>query len=283
MKILVTGAKGQLGFDVVNELNMRGHEVVGVDIAEMDITDRASVEKVMQNVKPDGVIHCAAWTAVDAAEDVENKEKVYNINVNGTRYIAEQCKSIDCKMIYISTDYVFDGTGIEPWDPDCKRYNPLGWYGETKLEGELIVSGTLDKYYIVRTAWVFGKHGNNFVKTMLKLGQTHCEIRVVSDQIGSPTYTPDLAKLLVDMIEVDKYGYYHATNEGDYISWADFAKEIFMLAEMKTKVIPVTTEEYGSKALRPKNSRLDRSKLIENGFSRLPNRTQALKVFLSNG
>lgn len=280
MKVLVTGANGQLGFDVINELNRRGHHAVGVDIAEMDITDKASVDKVLQTVKPDAVIHCAAWTAVDAAEEPQNRDKVYDINVNGTKHIADQCKKLGCKMLYVSTDYVFDGSGTEPWQPDCKSYKPLGWYGKTKLEGELAVSGALEKYYIVRTAWAFGGHGNNFVKTMLKLGQSLSEIKVVNDQIGSPTYTPDLARLLVDMCETDKYGYYHATNEGEFISWAAFAENIFRQANMRTKVIPVTTEEYGSRALRPKNSRLDKSKLDENGFKRLPDWIDSLREYL---
>ncbi len=282
MKVLVTGSNGQLGYDVIKELTKRGYEAVGLDIAEMDITDETSVCNILQSVKPSAVVHCAAWTAVDSAEDKENRDKVYDINVNGTKYIAQQCKKLDCKMIYVSTDYVFDGSGVEPWDPDCKDYRPLGWYGKTKLDGELIVSGTIEKYYIVRTAWAFGSHGNNFVKTMLKLGESHNEIRVVNDQIGSPTYTPDLARLLVDMCETDKYGYYHATNEGSYISWAEFAEEIFKQAGMKTKVIHVTTEEYGSKALRPKNSRLDKSKLEKNGFQRLPTWNDSLSIYLKN-
>lgn len=279
MKILVTGAKGQLGFDVVNELNMRGHEVVGVDIAEMDITDRASVEKVMQNVKPDGVIHCAAWTAVDAAED--NEDMVRLVNATGTENIAKECQKFNCKLMYISTDYVFDGHSGKPWSPDCNDYKPLNVYGKTKLEGELAVSSILSKFFIVRIAWVFGKNGNNFIKTMLRLSQTYNEIRVVNDQIGTPTYTYDLARLLVDMIETDNYGYYHATNEGGYISWADFAKEIFKQAGKNVKIIPVTTEEYGlSKAARPFNSRLDKSKLIENGFKPLPTWRDALSRYL---
>lgn len=281
MKVLVTGVNGQLGYDVVNELNKRGHEPVGVDIAEMDITDENSVKKVMQSVKPDAVIHCAAWTAVDAAEDEANRDKVYDINVNGTRYIAEQCKKLNGKMIYISTDYVFDGSGEKPWQPDCKQYKPLGWYGKTKLEGELAVACLLDKFYIVRTAWAYGVHGNNFVRTMLKLGQTLSEIKVVDDQIGTPTYTPDLARLLVDMVESDKYGYYHATNEGGYISWADFAEEIFKRADFAVKVARVSTEEYGlNKAMRPKNSRLDKLKLVEKGFKPLPEWSEALATYI---
>lgn len=271
MKVLVTGAKGQLGVDVVAELKKRGHEAVGVDVEEMDITDGEQVKRVLQAVKPDAVIHCAAWTAVDAAEDEENRGKVYAINVDGTEYIAEVCQELGCKMMYISTDYVFDGQGTQPWTPDCKEYNSLSVYGKTKLAGELAVSGLLKKYFIVRIAWVFGLHGKNFVKTMLNVGKTHDTVRVVNDQIGTPTYTPDLARLLVDMIESDRYGYYHATNEGGYISWYDFTKEIYRLAGYDTAVIPVTTAEYGlSKAARPFNSRLDKSKLIANGFTPLP-------------
>lgn len=281
MKVLVTGVKGQLGYDVMNELKQRGHQAVGVDVAEMDITVEGQVAEAMQSVKPDAVIHCAAWTAVDAAEDEDNRDKVYNVNANGTKFIAEQCKKLGCKMMYISTDYVFDGQGSMPWQPDCKDYNPLSVYGKSKLGGELAVIGQLEKYFIVRIAWVFGKNGNNFIKTMLKLGKTHASLRVVNDQIGTPTYTFDLARLLVDMIETDKYGYYHATNEGGYISWADFAKEIFREAEYSTKVISVTTEEYGaSKAARPRNSRLDKSKLAANGFLPLPTWQDALKRYL---
>ena len=230
MKVLVTGVNGQLGYDVVNELNKRGHEAVGVDVVEMDITDSRKVAEVMQRVRPDAVIHCAAWTAVDAAED--NEEKVRLVNAAGTENIAKECKKLGCKLLYVSTDYVFDGQGDKPWLPDCKDYKPLNVYGQTKLEGEIAVSGILDKYFIVRIAWVFGKNGNNFIKTMLRLAETHATLRVVNDQIGTPTYTFDLAGLLVDMIETEKYGYYHATNEGGYISWCDFAKEIFKQAEI---------------------------------------------------
>lgn len=279
MKVLVTGVKGQLGYDVVNELKKRGHEAVGVDIAEMDITDKASVMRVLQEVKPDAVVHCAAWTAVDAAED--NEEKVRDINAAGTQYIADECKKLDCKLVYISTDYVFDGKGDKPWKPDCKDYKPLNVYGQTKLEGELAVANTLEKYFIVRIAWVFGLNGKNFIKTMLSVGKTHDTVRVVNDQIGTPTYTYDLAKLLVDMVESEKYGYYHATNEGGYISWYDFTKEIFRQTGYSTKVVPVTTAEYGlSKAARPFNSRLDKSKLVENGFSPLPEWKDALARYL---
>ena len=279
MIVLVTGVKGQLGFDVVNELTKRGHEAVGVDIAEMDITDKLSVDTVISSVRPQAVIHCAAWTAVDAAED--NEDKVRAVNATGTKYIAEACKDVGAKLMYISTDYVFDGQGSEPWQPDCKDYRPLNVYGKTKLEGELAVADTLEKYFIVRIAWVFGVNGKNFIKTMLSVGKTHDTVRVVNDQIGTPTYTFDLARLLVDMIETDKYGYYHATNEGGYISWYDFTKEIYRQAGYATKVIPVSTQEYGlSKAARPFNSRLDKSKLIEKGFKPLPAWQDALARYL---
>ena len=281
MKVLVTGVAGQLGHDVVNELEKRGHIAVGVDVAEMDITDAAACERVIAQAAPDAVIHCAAWTAVDAAEDEENIPKVYAVNAKGTENIAKVCKALDCKMMYISTDYVFDGQGETPWQPDCKDYAPLCVYGKTKLEGEMAVSRLLEKYFIVRIAWVFGLNGKNFIKTMLGLGQKYDSLRVVCDQIGTPTYTYDLARLLVDMIETEKYGYYHATNEGGYISWADFAKEIFRQAGMGTQVIPVTTAEYGlSKAARPFNSRLDKRKLVEMGFEPLPTWQDALKRYL---
>ena len=281
MKVLVTGVKGQLGFDVVNELEKKGHTAIGVDIDEMDITDAISVEKVINGAKPDAVIHCAAWTAVDVAEDEENIPKVRNVNAKGTENIAKVCKALDIKMVYISTDYVFDGQGTEPWEPDCKAYKPLNVYGKTKLEGELAVSSNLDKFFIVRIAWVFGVNGNNFIKTMLKLSDKYDTLRVVNDQIGTPTYTFDLARLLVDMVETEKYGYYHATNEGGYISWYDFACEIFKQAGKNMNVIPVTTEEYGlSKAARPFNSRLDKSKLVENGFEPLPTWQNALERYL---
>ena len=304
MKVLVTGVAGQLGHDVMNELAKRGYEGIGSDIAEsyngiqdgtpvvsmpyvqMDITDKASVEKVLTEVNADAVIHCAAWTAVDLAEDEDKKDKVHAVNAEGTKNIAEVCKKLDSKMVYTSTDYVFNGQGEEPWQPDCKDYQPLNVYGQSKLDGELAVSETLDKYFIVRIAWVFGKNGNNFIKTMLKVGKNHDKLRVVNDQIGTPTYTFDLARLLVDMIETDKYGYYHATNEGGYISWYDFTKEIFRQAveqghteygEDRITVDPVTTAEYGvSKAARPFNSRLDKKKLVENGFTPLPTWQDAL-------
>lgn len=279
MKVLVTGVKGQLGYDVVNELNCRGHVAVGVDKEEMDVTDEASVARVLNEVKPEAVIHCAAWTAVDAAED--NEESVRLVNAVGTENIVLECKKLGCKLLYVSTDYVFDGRGDEPWQPDCKDYKPLNIYGKTKLEGELAVAGALEKFFIVRIAWVFGKNGKNFIKTMLNVGKTHDTVRVVNDQIGTPTYTFDLARLLVDMIETDKYGYYHATNEGGYISWYDFTKEIFRQAGYSTKVIPVTTVEYGlSKAARPFNSRLDKSKLTVNGFKPLPDWKDALSRYL---
>ena len=290
MKVLVTGVKGQLGYDVVNELEKQNIEAVGVDIEEMDITDSASVNKFIKEVNPDAVIHCAAWTAVDAAEDEDKKEKVKLVNVDGTQNIANVCKELDIKMMYISTDYVFNGEGTEPWQPDCKDYAPQNVYGQTKLDGELAVANTLDKYFIVRIAWVFGKNGNNFIKTMLKVGKNHNQLKVVSDQIGTPTYTFDLAKLLVSMIVTDKYGYYHATNEGGYISWWDFTKEIFKQAtelgydrysEENITVTPVTTAEYGvSKAKRPFNSRLDKSKLVENGFTPLPTWQDAVSRYL---
>ena len=308
MKVLVTGVAGQLGHDVMNELAKRGYEGIGSDIAksyngiqegtpvvsmpyvQMDITDKASVEKVLTEVNADAVIHCAAWTAVDLAEDEDKKDKVHAVNAEGTKNIAEVCKKLDSKMVYTSTDYVFNGQGEEPWQPDCKDYQPLNVYGQSKLDGELAVSETLDKYFIVRIAWVFGKNGNNFIKTMLKVGKNHDKLRVVNDQIGTPTYTFDLARLLVDMIETDKYGYYHATNEGGYISWYDFTKEIFRQAveqghteygEDRITVDPVTTAEYGvSKAARPFNSRLDKKKLVENGFTPLPTWQDALGRYL---
>ena len=299
MKIFVTGVGGQLGHDIVNELASRGIAAVGSDIApvysgiadgsavtsapyvQLDITDAAAVTAVLTQVKPDAVIHCAACTAVDAAEDPENIPKVRAINAAGTKNIAAACKALECKMVYISTDYVFDGQGETPWEPDCKAYAPLNVYGQTKLEGELAVSETLDKYFVVRIAWVFGKNGNNFIKTMLNVGKKYESLRVVNDQIGTPTYTLDLSRLLVDMVLSDKYGYYHATNEGGYISWYDFACEIFKQAGYTTKVVPVTTEEYGlSKAARPFNSRLDKSKLVQNGFTPLPTWQDALARYL---
>lgn len=291
MRIFVTGVGGQLGYDVVNELKKRGYEAVGSDISDetaadceyikLDITDAEAVEKVISEVDPDVVVHCAAWTAVDAAEDEENIPKVRAVNVDGTRNIANVCKRIGCKMIYISTDYVFNGQGTEPWQPDCKDYAPLCVYGQTKLDGELAVSSILDKYFIVRIAWGFGVNGKNFIKTMLNVGRKYDTVRVVNDQIGTPTYTYDLARLLVDMAETDKYGYYHATNEGGYISWYDFTCEIFRQAGYTTNVVPVTTAEYGlSKAARPFNSRLDKSKLAENGFKPLPTWQDALSRYL---
>ena len=308
MKIFVTGVGGQLGHDVMNELSKRGYEGVGSDLApaysgiqdgsavtkmpyvSMDITDRASVDAVLTEAQPDAVVHCAAWTAVDMAEDDDKVEKVRLVNAAGTENIALACKKLDCKMIYLSTDYIFDGMGTEPWQPDCRDYRPLNVYGQTKLEGELAVSGNLTKYFIVRIAWVFGVNGKNFIKTMLNLGKTHDRITVVNDQIGTPTYTFDLARLLVDMLETDRYGYYHATNEGGYISWYDFTVEIFRQAAAlghteyapdRVAVVPVTTAEYGaSRASRPFNSRLDRSKLTENGFSPLPAWQDALDRYL---
>ncbi len=299
MKVLVTGIAGQLGHDVMNELHKRGYEGVGSDIApqysgaddgtavtkmdyiQMDITNSEEVTEAIKKVNPDVVVHCAAWTAVDLAEESENKEKVMAINVGGTENITKVCKELDCKMVYISTDYVFDGYGTRPWNEDCKDYAPLNVYGESKLMGEKVVSLNLEKYFIVRIAWVFGVNGNNFIKTMLKVGKKFDSLNVVNDQIGTPTYTYDLSRLLVDMIETDKYGYYHATNEGGYISWYDFACEIFKQAGYKTKVNPVTTEEYGvSKARRPFNSRLNKTKLVDNGFTPLPDWKDALSRYL---
>ncbi len=291
MKVFVTGVGGQLGHDVINELTSRGYEAIGSDVVDMgasgvpyvalDITDAKAVERVITEIRPDAVVHCAAWTAVDAAEDADKQEKVKAINVDGTQNIANAAKMVDAKMVYISTDYVFDGQGTAPWEPDCKEYAPLNVYGQTKLGGELAVSSTLEKYFIVRIAWVFGLNGGNFIRTMLQVGKNHPQVRVVNDQIGTPTYTYDLARLLVDMIESEKYGYYHATNEGGYISWYDFTKEIYRQTGMDTEVLPVTTEEYGlSKAARPFNSRLDKKKLTDNGFVPLPDWKDALQRYL---
>ena len=325
MRFFVTGVNGQLGHDVMNELNKRGHEGVGSDLSEayagvadgsavttmpyvgLDITEQAAVQKAIEEAKPDVVIHCAAWTAVDAAEDEDKQATVRRVNVDGTRNIAEACKALDCKMLYLSTDYVFDGQGTTAWQPDCKDYKPLNVYGQTKLDGELAVASTVDKYFIVRIAWVFGLNGKNFIKTMVNVGKTHDEVRVVCDQIGTPTYTYDLARLLVDMCETDKYGYYHATNaelpeektsqtgveapeqepsratgpKTGYISWYDFCVEIYRQYGLTTKVTPVTTAEYGlSKAARPYNSRLDKKKLVENGFTPLPAWTDAVSRYL---
>ena len=299
MKVFVTGVGGQLGHDVVNELAKRGHTPVGSDIAptysgiadgtavcaapyvQLDITDGEAVARVLMAEKPDAVIHCAAWTAVDAAEEAENIPKVRAINASGTENIARVCRELDCKMVYISTDYVFDGQGETPWQPDCKDYKPLNVYGQTKLEGELAVAKLLEKFFIVRIAWVFGLNGRNFIRTMLSLGQKYDTLRVVNDQIGTPTYTLDLSRLLADMVESDRYGYYHATNAGGYISWYDFACEIFRQAGMDTRVQPVTTAEYGlSRAARPFNSRLDKGKLTANGFPPLPDWKDALSRYL---
>ena len=291
MKVFVTGVGGQLGYDVMKELASRGHEMIGSDIlpevandmpyVQLDITDEGAVSRTLAQVSPDAVIHCAAWTAVDAAEDEDKQDKVYSINARGTAHIAAACKKLACKMMYISTDYVFDGQGETPWQPDCKDYAPLNVYGQTKLKGELAVSEALEKFFIVRIAWVFGLNGNNFIKTMLNVGQKYDTLRVVKDQIGTPTYTPDLARLLVDMVQTEHYGYYHATNEGGYISWYEFACEIFRQAGYETKVLPVTTEEYGlSKAARPFNSRLDKSKLTKMGFAPLPHWQDALGRYL---
>ena len=299
MKIFVTGVSGQLGHDVVNDLISRGHYAVGSDIqpqyagiddgsvvtttpyVQLDITDKQTVREVIECEKPDAIIHCAAWTAVDAAEEPENRDKVFAVNVDGTRNIAEAAKIVNAKMLYLSTDYVFDGKGVKPWQPDDKNYAPVNVYGQTKLEGELVVSGILDRYFIVRIAWVFGLNGRNFIRTMINVGKTHDTVQVVNDQIGTPTYTYDLARLLVDMIETEKYGYYHATNEGGYISWYDFCVEFYRQYGLSTKIIPVTTQEYGlSKASRPLNSRLDKSKLTEAGFNLLPDWRDAVARFL---
>ncbi len=301
MRVLVTGVNGQLGHDVMNELDRRGHVAVGSDITEeygglpdgsavceapyvqLDLTDAKAVRRVIRMIRPQAVVHCAAWTAVDKAEDPAVKDKVWAVNAEATRSLAEACAKAGAKMLYLSTDYVFDGQGTEPWQPDCKAYAPLNVYGQTKLAGEQAVAELVKKFFIVRIAWVFGKNGQNFIKTMLRLSETHDSLRVVNDQIGTPTYTFDLARLIVDMIGTEKYGYYHATNEGGYISWADFTKEIFKQAGINSKVIPVTTEEYGlSIAARPKNSRLDKSKLIENGFTPLPTWQDALRRYLES-
>lgn len=276
MKVLVTGVKGQLGYDVVNELTRRGHIAIGTDIEEMDITDKESVSNVIKGSAPDAVIHCAAYTAVDAAED--NVDLCRKINAEGTQNIANVCKELDCKMIYISTDYVFDGQGERLWEADDER-KPLNVYGMTKYEGELAVQNTLDKYFIVRIAWVFGVNGKNFVKTMLNLGKTRDSLTVVNDQFGSPTYTYDLARLLVDMVETEKYGIYHATNEG-ICTWYEFACEIFKKAGMDVKVSPVLAAEYPTKAKRPSNSRMSKEKLSANGFEKLPSWQDALSRYL---
>ena len=297
MRVFVTGVNGQLGHDVMAELKKRNYEGIGSDIADtyagtdevstmfyvkLDITDKDAVLQTIKTFKPDVIVHCAAWTAVDLAEDDDKKEIVHKVNAEGTKNIAEAAKAVDAKMVYISTDYVFDGQGERPWEPDDKNYAPLNVYGRSKLDGELAVSGTLEKYFIVRIAWVFGLNGKNFIKTMINVGKTHDKVRVVCDQIGTPTYTIDLARLLVDMIETDKYGYYHATNEGGYISWYDFCVEFYKQYGLTTNVIPVTTEEYGlSKAARPFNSRLNKSKLVESGFTPLPDWKDAVRRYLA--
>lgn len=308
MKVFVTGVNGQLGHDVMIELNKRGFEMVGSDITDkyngvidnipsssatnsaqvsslpyvkLDITDKKAVTSTIADIKPDAIIHCAAWTAVDLAEDADKKEIVRAVNVTGTQNLAEAAKAIDAKMLYLSTDYVFDGKGTRPWQPDDKNYAPLNVYGQTKLDGELAIANTIKKFFIVRISWVFGLNGKNFIKTMINIGKTHDEVRVVNDQIGTPTYTRDLSRLLVDMIETDKYGYYHASNEGGYISWYDFCVEFYKQYGLKTKVIPVTTEEYGlSKAARPYNSRLDKTKLVDEGFTPLPTWQDAVRRYL---
>ena len=277
MKVFVTGVRGQLGYDVVNELEKRGHTAIGVDIEELDITDAEAVDKMITEAAPDAVIHCAAWTAVDAAED--NEEKCRQVNAYGTENIAKVCKKLDCKMMYISTDYIFDGKGTRPWEPDDPVTTPLNVYGQTKYEGELAVRNNVEKFFIVRIAWVFGK-GKNFIKTMLNLAKTHDHLTVVNDQYGTPTYTYDLARLLVDMIETDKYGNYHATNEGGYITWYDFACEIFRQAGIDIEVEPVSSAQYAAKAKRPENSRMNKQKLVDNGFELLPDWRDALRRYL---
>lgn len=300
MRVFVTGVGGQLGHDVVNNLIERGNEAVGSDIqfayagvdddsavttapyVQLDITDKKAVQQAVETLHPDAIIHCAAWTAVDAAEDEDNREKVYDINHLGTQYISEAAKAVDAKMVYISTDYVFDGNGERPWRPDDNNYNPINVYGKSKLDGELAVVKNLEKFFIVRVSWVFGLNGKNFIKTMINLGKTHDTVSVVNDQIGTPTYTMDLARLLVDMINTDKYGYYHVTNEGGYISWYDFCVEFYKQYGLKTDVIPVSTAEYGlSKAARPFNSRLDKSKIVDAGFTPLPTWQDAVKRYLA--
>ncbi|MCM1493710.1 MAG: dTDP-4-dehydrorhamnose reductase [Muribaculaceae bacterium] len=297
MKVFVTGVNGQLGHDVMKELAARGYAATGSDLKEtycgvmdgaesmpyvpLDITDAAAVERVLTEVAASVIVHCAAWTAVDMAEDDRLADQVRAVNVRGTANIAGLCKRLGCKLIYVSTDYVFDGQGNEPWKPDSREYRPLNFYGRTKLEGEQAVSGTLEKYFIVRTAWAFGLNGDNFIRTMIRVGKTHDSVRVVNDQFGTPTYTRDLARLLADMAETDKYGYYHATNEGGYISWYEFCRECYRQYGLDTKVIPVTTAEYGlSTAARPFNSRLDRRKLVEAGFAPLPPWQDAVARYL---
>ncbi len=299
MKVFVTGVNGQLGHDVMNMLQARGYEGIGsgsteayhgmrdgsavcsMPYVQLDLTDKAAVEAVLLQMQPDAVIHCAAWTAVDLAEDVDKQDLVRAVNVDGTQHLANVCRELNCKMLYISTDYVFDGHGEAPWHPDCSDFAPLNVYGKTKLEGERAVTSALEKFFVVRIAWVYGSNGNNFVKTMLQLAKNHDTLRVVCDQIGTPTYTYDLARLLIDMIDTEKYGYYHATNEGGFISWYDFAREIFRQVGASVQVIPVSTEEYGfSKAKRPMNSRLDKTKLADNGFVPLPIWQDALSRYL---
>ncbi len=294
MTVFVTGVNGQLGYDVAAELRRRNHIAIGSGSSpkpdddryvQLDITDRDRVLKTITNIKPDAIIHCAAWTAVDAAEEPENRETVHRINADGTGYLAEAAKAVDAKMAYISTDYVFDGRGTRPWEPDDKCFAPLSVYGQSKLDGELAVAKHLEKFFIVRTAWVFGLNGKNFIRTMINVGKTHDTVRVVNDQIGTPTYTRDLSRLLADMIETDRYGYYHATNSesspGAYISWYDFCREFYRQYGLSTEVIPVSTEEYGlNKALRPENSRLEKRKLAENGFRPLPPWQDAVRRYL---
>ena len=299
MKVFVTGVGGQLGHDCVNEIIKRGYEAVGSDIhpgysgipdgsavvrapyVRLDITDERAVKETLEGIRPDAVIHCAAWTAVDAAEEEGNRDAVEKVNHLGTRYLAEAAKSIDAKMLYVSTDYVFDGKGTRPWEPDDTCYAPLNVYGRSKLDGEKAVAECLSRFFIVRTAWAFGPNGKNFIKTMINVGKTHDTVRVVDDQVGTPTYMPDLSRLLVDMVATEKYGYYHATNEGGYISWADLAEEGYKAAGMDVKVVRVTTAEYGlNKAPRPQNSRLDKTKLVKAGFRPLPDWRDAVARYV---
>lgn len=277
MKVLVTGINGQLGHDVMGELNKRGHEAVGVDIEEMDITDAECVKRVMTQTAPDAVIHCSAYTAVDRAE--EEVELCRRVNAEGTKNVAEVCAGLDCKLLYLSTDYIFSGEGERPWEPGDEP-DPLNVYGLTKFEGEQEIKSRMKKYFIVRISWVFGVNGNNFIKTMLRLGRENGAVRVVDDQIGSPTYTYDLAVLLVDMIETERYGEYHASNEG-ICSWYEFAKEIFAAAGMnEVEVTPVSSEEFPAKAKRPKNSRMSKEELVKNGFNKLPSWQDAVKRYV---
>ncbi|WML28508.1 dTDP-4-dehydrorhamnose reductase [Neobacillus sp. OS1-33] len=276
MKILVTGFTGQLGFDVVREGLIRGFEMVGVGSKDLDITDEKAVYQYVKDLNPDAIVHCAAYTAVDKAED--DREDCWNVNVKGTTYLANASKEVNTKFIYISSDYVFDGEGESPF-VETDQANPIGYYGKTKFEAEKVVQSLLTDWFIVRISWVFGINGNNFVKTMLRLAETRDELNVVGDQFGSPTNTFDLSRLLLDLIQSEKYGIYHATNEG-FCSWADFAKEIYHLAGDKIKVNAIPTEDYPTRAVRPKNSRMSKQKLVDNGFKPLPSWQDSLDRYL---